>query len=376
MTTKAPLHGVALLGALLLLGACGLASRSGTEGLDEGALQDRKQLAQNLAKQGDLHAALLQWRIVQSFGADSGDADAASRALEAKIRKKAEAEFRLGSRALERGKLKEAQRRFLVVLSLDPEHDEAQEGLRALEAEKIRQTRRRLLGSGSKLDSRRASTPAPDTAASEPPLPRTSPRADRAARKVAEDAPKPVAAPGGDGSGKAAPKAEALTAIAQPLAPPPEEKDEKQAASLSRSEALIEKAAYRDSIKTLESHLKAYPSDRQAFELLAVSHGRVGIDLYDRGKLREALPHLQSSSDYALLSGLSDNAAVDSLLLQTRRSLAQDRFKKGQRVFSVDLDQAIAYWEEALTYEPDHERAQLFLERARRIKKKLQAVSE
>ena len=394
MTSRAYRGAAAVLGTALLLGGCGQTAPPPTlapAGLSEEALRDRRQLAQKLERSGDLHGALLQWEIVESFGSDSGEAAAERRALQAKIRERVEAEAERASKALEKGKRSEARRRFLKILSLDPDHEAAKEGLRALEADGVRRTRSRLLGTLKKRTPPKAA-PDPPVAAPpvKPPVPRAASRNDgeeRRDRRTDAAAKAPAASTPKAGREEDEPRqvlaaAPATLPDAPADAPPdapkkdePQKDDPGKTASLSKSEALIQKAAYRDSIASLETHLAAYPDDQRAFELLAVAHGRIGLDLHDRGRLRDALPHLRSSSEYALRSGLDRNEPIEAVLLKTKRSLAEESFDKGLRAFAQDVDEAIAFWEESLGYDADFERAQAYLDRARKIKKKLQAVT-
>ena len=299
--------------------------------LSEDFPAEREKLARQLAKKGDLSGALAQWRVLERVGPDDRSAERERRKLESRIDKKVKATFAKAKDDLAKGRSTQAWKGFLRVVRLDPNHTGALAELRALEVRRLRRSRSRVVESlyQKELEAAKAET-----------------------RKAAAPAKKPDKS-----TGKTQP---------QDSANP-------RSRSLSRSRDLIEKAAFRKSIAALEQHLKTYPEDREAKELLSLSHRRLGLELYEEGRLREALPHLKASRT---LGTGADAERVGKALSETKRRLAQESYEKGLRAFQTDVDQAIVFLQETLVYDPNHAKAQVFLSRARKTKETLGSLSE
>ena len=382
---------LALLGAALLVAGCSSAPKPQQQQLDRASLQGRDQLATRLAKRGELRAALLQRKILQSFGEEDAEAATARRKLEARIEQKLEAALESGAKALAKGNGSQARQHFLTALSLDPANAVAREELQALETGSVRGKRARVIGAlrnAERKATRKKAASAAEAAPAKVPLPAKAPAAKDGAAGggKAPDASRPDASRDGQkqpsrdlANGRQEQPRQNLvdpkfpmerTAYEQQEAPD----EQARQGSLQTSEALIERTAYEASIASLENHLTKHPNDEKAYELLAVSHREIGLDLYGSGKLREAFSHLQASRRFSELSGRNANKRVETALAQTKKILADEGFEKGLRAFNEDLDQAIAYWEEVLAYDPQHSKTKLFLYRAYKIKENLQAV--
>lgn len=299
--------------------------------LSEDFPAEREKLARQLAKKGDLSGALAQWRVLERVGPNGRSAARERRKLEARIDKKVKATFAKAKDDLAKGRSTQAWKGFLRVVRLDPNHTGALAELQALEVRRLRRSRSRVVESlyQKELEAAKAET-----------------------RKAAAPAKKP----------------DKSTGKTQP-----QDSENPRSRSLSRSRDLIEKAAFRKSITALEQHLKSYPEDREAKELLSLSHRRLGLELYEEGRLREALPHLKASRT---LGTGADAERVGKALSETKRRLAQESYEKGLRAFQTDVDQAIIFLQETLVYDPNHAKAQVFLSRARKIKETLGSLSE
>ena len=294
----------------------------------------REKLARQLAKKGDLNAALVQWRVLERVGPDSRGAARERRKLESRIEKKVKAAFSKAKADRAKGRSTQAWKGFLRVLSLDPNHAGALAELRAMETRRLRRSRSRVVNSlyqkeleAAKLEARKAAAPAVQPS-------------------------------------KTTKKAQTQDGTNQ------------RSRSLGRSRDLIQKAAFRESITALEQHLTRYPEDRDAQGLLSLSHRRLGLELYEDGKLREALPHLKASRTFGTDADAADADRARRALSETKRRLAQESYEKGLRAFQEDVDQAIVFLQETLAYDPEHAKAQIFLSRARKIKETLGALSE
>ncbi len=293
---------------------------------------EREKLARQLAKEGDLNGALVQWRVLERLSPDDRRIARERSKLESQIEKKVKVAYSKAKDDLARGRSTQAWKGFLRVVSLDPNHAGALAELQALEVRRLRRSRSRVVESlyQKELEAAKAEV-----------------------RKAATPVKKP-----GSNSKKTQP-----TDSADP-----------RARSLVRSRDLIEKAAFRKSITSLEQHLKKYPEDAEAQGLLSLSHRRLGLELYEDGKLREALPHLKASRTFGTDAADADRAK--RALSETKRRLAEESYEKGLRAFQTDVDQAIVHLQETLAYDPEHAKAQIFLNRARKIKETLGSLSE
>jgi len=295
---------------------------------------EREKLARQLAKKGDLSGALVQWRVLERLSPDDRSITRERRKLESRIEKKVKAAFSKAKDDLAKGRSTQAWKGFLRVLSLDPNHAGALAELRALEVRRLRRSRSRVVESlyQKELEAAKAEV-----------------------RKAAAPAKQPSK----------------TTAKSQP-----KEGTSQRSRSLGRSRDLIEKAAFRESIAALEQHLTKYPEDKDAQGLLSLSHRRLGLELYEDGKLREALPHLKASRTFGTDADAADATRARRALSETKRRLAQESYEKGLRAFQTDVDQAIVFLQETLAYDPGHAKAQIFLNRARKIKETLGSLSE
>ena len=288
-------------------------------------LTARKAKAAALTRNGDLAAALVEWRVLEALAAGNAEVVRERRKLEAQIARRSAAEFESGRKASARGNLKQARRRFLAALKIDPNHGAAIEELRKIEVVRVRQRR-------PKFVDYKAARAAAAAKPAETPQP-------RAAKQDAGSNPQPDA-----------------TAV-------------RRASDLKEAAALARQGAHGRAIALLETHLKRYPEDREARARLSSSHAAIGMAHFKAGKLEEAVPHLEAS---VTLGGGDPRAA--RMLAKAKGRLAQEAYENGIRVFRQDVAQAIAYWEESLAYDPAHTKAKFHLEKAYRIQATLESI--
>lgn len=301
-----------------------------TEQPDQRAFAERKAKAEKLTRKGALAAALVQWRILESMNRGDPSITTRRRAVEDRIERKAKLHFEKGQKAAGKRQTRTARREFLATLAVDPSHPGAIEQLRTMELTRVRNNRPRI------------TTPSPQPAIA------------KAAKNPASAKKKPTA------PAKVAEVGKSNDRNAARL-------DSK---SLQQAMGLTEKGAFLESIPHFRKHLATYPEDAEAKRLLATSHREVGITLYNDGKLRESVNHLEASEGQAQVS---DNAAAMALA-DARGRLAQAAYEKGIRAFRQNVEQAIAYWEETLKYNPTHRRAKAYLNRAYKIQKTLNSL--
>jgi tetratricopeptide (TPR) repeat protein len=81
-------------------------------------------------KKGELHRALLAWKVVCAFRPDDPESLAKLEQLQERIKDMANTHFRLGLDYLNKGSLQAARKEFLLALACNPEHKEALEYLK------------------------------------------------------------------------------------------------------------------------------------------------------------------------------------------------------------------------------------------------------
>ena len=308
-----------LASALLILAVAGCALPvQVSEPPAEPRLSERKTKAVALSRKGDLAAALVEWRVLETLSGGDAEVTRERRKLETEISRRTAADFAKGRKAASKGRLKQARRSFLAVLKADPNHGAAIEELRKIEVLRVRQRRPNYVGY-------------------------------QAARAAAA---KPVRPPDPPAATQSAPS---------PPSPPKSE--------VKEAAALAAQGDHDRAIALLETHLQRHPEDREARARLSSSHAAVGVALFKAGKLEQSLAHLEKSA-----GGEGRDPQVTRMLADAKGKLAQDAYEKGVRVFRQDVDKAIAYWEKTLAYDPAHTKAKLHLERAYRIQATLKSI--
>ncbi len=330
---------VPVLVCLVMVGCAELAGPVGQP--DEDAISARKAKAERLTRKGELAEALVEWKVLETMLGGDPELARKRRAVETNAKRQAERHYKTGRSELAKRRVKRARRQFLAALSLDPEHEGATDELRKIEVRRVRAARPAFTS----------------------PMPRVP-------KQMTSQVPaKPDVTAKSDSAGPA-------TATARLRSPPrkpelaPSKSPARTSQSLDQAVALAKRGDYLAAIPHYRSHLARFPKDGDAAELLAASHREVGISLYNRGKLRESLSHLEASVGYSA----SEDSAVQSAVADAKSRLAQQSYEKGVRVFRQDVAQAIALWEESLRYDPSHVKAKSYLDRAYKIEQTLNAL--
>jgi tetratricopeptide (TPR) repeat protein len=135
---------------------------------------------------------------------------------------------------------------------------------------------------------------------------------------------------------------------------------------------LFQQGRLNESIREIEKYLNTYPKDREAGKYLAEAHLKLGIDCYEQGEMAKALMHLEEARRYKP----AGSSQLSYYLTRTRQELAEDFYQKGIRVYLKDIIKAIEYWEKSISYNPQHINAQMRLEKAYKIQKKLREIEK
>ncbi len=310
----------------------------------------RKQQAEELTRQGNLAEALVQLKILETLNPRDPEIVEMRRSVEAETKRLADIHYQKAEAAAKRSN-REAQQEYVAVLAYDPQHEGALRRLRQLELQSNRGNRPKMGGPEAPTKTAYPEAPAqmagPVTAPSPPP----------------RDLPKPAAKP----------EPSAAPPPTVKIAPGNSEEGGKvaQQQPLDQAVANVKAGTYLNLIAYAESYLVDHPGDDKAVEMLALSHEKAGLALYRDGELRQSLRHLEFAVKY---SGDSDSPSAAALAAVKTR-LADQTYEQGVRAFRQDISQAIAYWEETLTYDPGHVKAREFLSKAYRIRETLNEIA-
>jgi tetratricopeptide (TPR) repeat protein len=135
---------------------------------------------------------------------------------------------------------------------------------------------------------------------------------------------------------------------------------------------LLQQGRLNESIREIEKYLNTYPKDREASKYLAEAHLKLGIDYYEKGEMANALMHFEK----ACRCKPASSSQLSYYLTRTRQGLAEDFYQKGMRVYLKDIIKAIEYWEKSVSYNPQHINAQMRLQKAYKIQKKLREIEK
>jgi tetratricopeptide (TPR) repeat protein len=295
---------------------------------DKAAFAARKTAAEKLTRSGKLAEALVQWKVLETIAGRDPELARKRQAVETAAKRRARSHFDKATAALAKRRSKEARRELIAVLAFDPTHQDAIELLRKLEVKRVRRDRPKVAS----------------------PMPRIANKKKTAVAAKVDAPAKKTPAP----------------------KPQPQEAKKRTSESLERAVGLAKQGAYLASIPFFRNHLARFPADDKATSLLASSHREVGIALYNHGKLRESLSHLEASTSYA---GQADGA-VEAALADAKGRLAQEAYEKGVRVFRQDIAKAITLWEQTLSYDPAHIKAKSYLDRAYKIQQTLNSLTQ
>ncbi len=335
----------ALVLAAGLMAGCAQLPFFGTAGVTE-----RRQQAEELIRQGNLAEALVELRVLETLRPHDPEIIALRRWVEADAKRLAESRFQEAEAAAKKNS-REAWRDYVAVLAYDPQHEGALRRLRQIELQRNRGSRPRIGGP-------EAPTKLAD---SESAVQMAGPVTTR--RPPPEDFPLPLAKP--------EPPQVQSPAVATGRAAGESRGDTAARQSLDQAVADVKAGTYLDLIAYAESYLAEHPGDDKAVELLALSHEKAGLALYRDGKLRQSLRHLEFAVKY---SGNHESPPATALATAKAR-LASETYEQGVRAFRQDISQAIAYWEETLTYDPEHVKAREYLMKAYRIRETLNEIS-
>jgi tetratricopeptide (TPR) repeat protein len=135
---------------------------------------------------------------------------------------------------------------------------------------------------------------------------------------------------------------------------------------------LFQHGDYEGSASEFEKYLNSYPEDQKAKNYLSQAYQELGNNFDRKGTLINALELYEKSN--ALNPG--QNAEVTQKIDAIKKQLAEEYYQKGLRIYRTDIDQAIVYLRDALSYDPQHANARFHLNQAMRMLKRLKELKK
>jgi tetratricopeptide (TPR) repeat protein len=324
--------------------------------------------ARVLERDGQLRAALLEWRIVRTIEPDNAEARKEQARLEGRIQRRVAERLTEARASLARGAHLEARRKLLSVLAMEPDNATAAGLLRGSvrEVEFVLHTVR----AGDTL-SALAERYYGDRSRSEViwetnRLPPGRPLAVGSTLKIPEIPGLPFMSPGKPAAPSMPVVALAPTPPAAPRGgaqPPASEEPPEVDPMLADIRDAIDRKDYAAALADLDRYIAMNPGDRELVELKKLTLYRQGYALleqksYDDGyKTLRQLARLQP-----------DYLDITSLVQQARRQVIDHHYQEGIRHFREErLEEAVGEWRRVLDLEPQHPNARRNIEQAERL---------
>ncbi len=346
--------------ALLLTGAALLAGCATAPPRAELATTHH-QRARMLERDGQLRAALLEWKIARTIDPADAEARAEVGKLEARIQRRVTERLAEARAAAARGAHGEARRRLLAALALEPDNAAAVALLRASgrEGEFILHTVRAGETLGGIAERYYGDRSRSEVIWETNRLPAGRPLVVGSTLKIPEISGLPFAASG----------AKAAAVAATPPAPPrpttergPEEPPEVNPMLADIRDA-IERKDYSVALGDIDRYIALNPGDGEAVELKKLTLYRQGYTLLEQKSYDEGYKTLRQ-----LVRLQPDYLDSSSLVQQARRQAIDHHYQEGIRHFREErLQESIAQWRIVLDMEPQHPNARRNIEQAERL---------
>jgi tetratricopeptide (TPR) repeat protein len=339
-------------GALLLAGCATVPPRAEM-------LSAHAQRARILERDGQLRAALLEWKVARAIDPEDAAARAEQTRLEARIGKRVTERFGEARAALARGAHAEARRKLLSVLALDPENAAAVALLRGAvrEADFVTHTVRAGETLGSIAERYYGDSARSEVIWETNRLPAGRPLAAGSTLKIPEIPGLPFAPAG------------ARAAIAPPNPPRPadrstgSEEPPEVDPMLAEIREAIERKDYAVALADIDRYIALNPADRELAELKKLTLYRQGYALLEQKNYDEGYRTLRQ-----LARLQPDYLDISSLVQQARRQVIEHHYQQGIRHFREErLQESIVEWRLVLDMEPQHPNARRNIEQAERL---------
>jgi len=324
--------------------------------------------AADLESQGDLGAALNEWKVALTIDPKDNLSVQGKERVEKNINQAVADDLNRGREALKRGVQSEARRYFLLALALDPGNKAAFDALQndIKEIRVLNHTVRRgeTLASIAELYYRDRSRLEVIWETNQlPPNPKLEPGM---VLKIPEIPGVPFSGPAAPAPAQPRAKTESPTTPAKPESP--EEVEPEVNPTLSEAREALDRKEFAVALAGVDRYLSQNPRSTEGVELKRTVLYQQGKTALDQKKYAESYNALNQ------LAKLSPNYQDSSALLgRARNFLVQDHYSQGIRLYREEkLEGAIAEWRIVLQYDPNHAAAKKNIEQAERLLQGLQ----
>lgn len=353
---------LALAGALLAAGCVTVSPRAELIG-------PHRERARVLERDGQLRAALLEWKVVRTIEPDDAEARKEQARLETRIQRRVSERLTEARASLAKGAHLEARRKLLSVLALDPGNSTAMGLLRDAVREgdfvthTVRagdtlstlaeryygdRTRSEVIWETNRLPARR-----PLVVGSMLKIPQIP------GLPFAPSGAKPPAPSGSVAMLTPAPPPARPSPTQPPLSEEPPEIDP----MLADIRDAIDRKQYATALADIDRFIAMNPGDRELVELKKLTLYRHGYELLEQKSYDEGYQALRQ-----LARLQPDYLDVTTLLQQARRQVIDHHYQEGIRHFREErLEDAVAEWRRVLGLEPRHPNARRNIEQAERL---------
>jgi tetratricopeptide (TPR) repeat protein len=350
-----------LAGTLLLTGCVTVPPR------DEMSTPHRDR-ARLLERDGQLRAAVLEWKVVRTIDPDNAAARSEQTRLDGRIQKRVAERLNEARTSLSRGAHLEARRKLLSVLALDPDNATAAGLLRnaVREVEYVTHTVRAGETLGSLADRYYGDRSRSEVIWESNGLPPGRPLVVGSTLKIPEIPGLPFMVPGAKPPAPAAP---VVTAAPTPPRTPQErpapvvEEPPEVNPMLADIRDAIDRRDYAAALADIDKYLGMNPGDRELVELRKLTLYRQGYLLLEQKSYDEGYKTLRR-----LARIQPDYLDITSLVQQARRQVIDHHYQEGIRHFREErLQDAVGEWRIVLDLDAQHPNARRNIEQAERL---------
>ena len=324
--------------------------------------------ARALERDGQLRAALLEWKVVRTIDPDNADARKEHARLETRIQRRVAERLAEARASVGKGAHVEARRKLLTVLALDPDNAAAAGLLRevARDVEFITHTVRAgetLSGLAERYYGDRSRS---EVIWETNRLPPRKPLVAGTTLRIPHIAGLPFHAPGGKAPAPAGSVAMLTPAPGpqRPVSQPPAAEEPPEIdPMLADIRDAIDRKDYPAALTDLDRYLALNPADRELVELKKLTLYRHGYALLEQKSYDEGYKTLRQ-----LARLQPDYLDIASLVQQARRQVIDHHYHEGIRHFREErLEEAVGEWRRVLDLEPQHPNARRNIEQAERL---------